>query len=76
MLALWRGIEAAADARGLLHLCGSIDIAPARGSSAASDALGALQDACKVRSPGACLLGAGRTRQRSAAAPHLWVQLP
>ncbi|PRW57777.1 N-methyltryptophan oxidase [Chlorella sorokiniana] len=47
--ALWRGIEASAEgARGLLHLCGSIDIAPVRGSSAASDALGAMQDASRA----------------------------
>ena len=47
--ALWRGVEASAEgARGLLHLCGSIDIAPVRGSSAASDVLGAMQDASRV----------------------------
>ena len=66
-LALWRGVEAAADARGLLQLCGSVDIAPVRGSSAASEALGALQDASQVlgcwtqpeRAEGCCGGGGG-----------------
>ena len=49
--ALWQGNEASAEgARSLLHLCGSIDVAPVRGSSAASDELGAMQDASRVRS--------------------------
>ena len=45
--ALWRGVEAASGARSLLHLCGSIDIAPA-GSGAAAAALGAMQEAGRV----------------------------
>ena len=45
---LWRGVEAASGARPLLQLCGSVDMTPTRGSSAASEALGAMQDASKV----------------------------
>lgn len=47
-MALWRGVEAASGARHLLSLCGSIDIAPTRGSSAASEALGRMEDASVV----------------------------
>lgn len=59
-LALWRGVEAASGARDLLHLCGSIDMDPTRGSSAGSEALGRMQDASKVGGmAAACLLACG-----------------